>query len=148
MHYYRGHTAGQTLRRLKDRFGFSIAPHTFKSWLAEYKPLTTYAPLREAGRSSFTPHKLIRSVRLHHQQVYHYRIHNGKLALILNTDQHHHYSPVEAYLTEMATDCPHHLFQGGGRASKGKQAFNLDGVEIKSKQTHAQRVTNLVRQKY
>ena len=146
IYYYRGHTASQTLRRLKDRFGLAIAPRTFETWLSEYKPLTTYARLRKEGREHFTPHKLIRSVRLHHQQVYHYRVHNGKLSLILNTKQHRDYAPIGAYLTEMATDCPHHLFQDGGRASKGKETFNLDAVEIKSKQTHAQRATNLVLQ--
>ena len=44
MHYYRGHTASQTLRRLKDRFGLAIAPRTFETWLREYKPLTRGKP--------------------------------------------------------------------------------------------------------
>ena len=146
MHYYRGYTASQTLKHLKDRFGLAIAPRTFETWLSEYKPLTTYARLRKEGREQYTPHKLIRSLRLHHQQVYHYRIHNGKLSLLLNTKQHRDFAPIEAYLTEMAADCPHQLFQDGGRASKGKENFNLDAVEIKSKQTHAQRTANLVLQ--
>ncbi len=146
MHYYRGYTASKTLGRLKDRFGLTIAPRTFATWLKEYKPLTTYARLRKEGREQYTPHKLIRSTRLHHQQVYHYRIHNGKLSLILNTKQHRDFAPIESYITEMAADCPHQLFQDGGRASKGKENFNLDAVEIKSKQTHAQRAANLVLQ--
>ena len=55
------------------------------------------------------PHPL--PTRLHHKQVYTYHMHQGKLALILAENQHAVFSPIATYLTEMATTCPHELFQ-------------------------------------
>jgi hypothetical protein len=124
-------TKGKTYPLKIILVGLIVAPRTFESWLAQYKSITYVRP-REEGREIFTPHKLIRSVRLHHQQVYHYRRHNGKLALILDTAEHRDFAPIEAYLIEMATNCPHHLFQDGSRASKGREDFSLDAVEIKA----------------
>lgn len=123
MLYYRGYTTTETLRRIKDRYGLAASPRTLTAWLQEHKPITSYARQRTEGREVFPPHRLIRTTRLHHQQVYHYRVHNGKLSLILNTKQHHNFAPIKTYLDEMATDCPHLLFQDGNRVSKGRATF-------------------------
>jgi transposase-like protein len=144
--YYRGHSIPTTAKRLKERFGLAIAARTLSVWLAEHKPLTTYARLREAGKRRYTPHQLIRSVRLHHQQVYMFRIHRAKLDLLLDTREHRTFTPIASYLTDMAEQCPHHLFQTEARASQGKVAFNLDAVEIKAKHNLAQRIAGLALQ--
>jgi hypothetical protein len=79
-----------------------------------------------------------------------YRIHQGKLDYILKTREHQSFQPIADYLTDMAENCPHHLFQDSGntsnRASQGKAAFNLDAVEIKAKRNHACRMAELVLQ--
>ena len=79
-----------------------------------------------------------------------YRTHTGKLDHILNTPEHQSFQPIADYLTDMAENCPHHLFQDtgntGSRASQGKAAFNLDAVEIKAKRNHACRMAELVLQ--
>jgi ATP-dependent exoDNAse (exonuclease V) beta subunit len=79
-----------------------------------------------------------------------YRTHSGKLAQILNTREHQAFQPIADYLTDMAENCPHHLFQDssntGKRASQGKAAFNLDAVEIKAKRNQACRIAELVLQ--
>ena len=120
--YYRGETRQRVAQRIKERFGLSVSPRTLSQWLAEYRELTTYARLRSQALTHFTPHTLIRSTRLHHKQVYTYRLHQGKLALILADKQHEAFSPVAAYLTEMATACPHALFQEEHRASQAENA--------------------------
>jgi hypothetical protein len=106
--------------------------------------------MRDKVRSQWPPHRLIRSTRLHHKQVYMYRTHSGKLDHILNTREHQSFHPITDYLSEMAENCPHHLFQDSGntgnRASQGKVAFNLDAVEIKAKRNHACRMAELVLQ--
>ena len=81
--YYRGETRRRVAQRIKERFGLSVSPRTLSQWLSEYRELTTYARLRSRALTRFTPHTLIRSTRLHHKQVYTYRLHQGKLALIL-----------------------------------------------------------------
>src|SRR6266478_2347389 len=121
-----------------------ISPRTLSQWLAEYRELTTYARLRPALLHQFRPHQLIRSTRLHHQQVYHYRMHQGKLASLLNTPEHQTFHPIETYLTAMATACPHALFQEEHRASQTANAFDLTGVAITETQNLAPRIAGLV----
>lgn len=145
-HFYAGHTLARTATHLRDRFGYRIHPRTLSRWLAEHRDLTTYARLRPRAIQHFTPHTLIRSTRLHHKQVYMYRVHQGKLALILADKQHATFSPVAAYLTEMATACPHVLFQEERRASQAVNAFNLAGVAIVEKQNLAPRIAHLALQ--
>jgi ATP-dependent exoDNAse (exonuclease V) beta subunit len=140
--FYSGHTIPSTTRYLRDRFGHRIHPRTIARWLAEYRELTTYARLRPRALTRFTPHTLLRSTRLHHQQVYTYRLHQGKLALILADKAHEAFSPVAAYLTDMATACPHALFQDEHRASQAANAFDLTGVEIVEKHNLAPRIAH------
>lgn len=150
MHYYRGETKQRTIKRIKDRFGLTLSPRTLSTWLAEYKPLTTYDRLRKQGSKQgskrFTPYQLIRTTRLHHKQVYTYRYHRGKLAHILSDLEHEAFRPIETYLNNIATSCPHHLFQEDHRASNSKVAFDLDHVEITEKQSLAPDITGLVLQ--
>jgi hypothetical protein len=133
-HFYGGHTLDRTAQHVRDRFGHRLHPRTLSHWLAEYRELTTYARLRQRALRLFTPHNLVRATRLHHKQVYTYRVHRGKLALILNDSHHEAFSPVADYLTEMATACPHDLFQEEHRASQAANAFDLTGVEITERQ--------------
>jgi ATP-dependent exoDNAse (exonuclease V) beta subunit len=149
-YFYRGYTIEETTRYLNRRFGVAVHTRTISRWIAEYRDLTTYERLREEGRAHLTPHQLIRSIRLHHKQVYTYRIHRGKLDRITAGREHRRFQPVADYLTDMAENCPHHLFQAtddtGNRASQGKARFNLDQVEIKAKRNHACQIAELVLQ--
>lgn len=146
MLYYRGESRDTTARRIKERFGLTLPARTLSAWLAEYRELTTYARMRDAGMAAYRPTRLIRTVRLHHQQVYSFRIHRGKLDAILAIRGYEGLAPLAGYLEEMATNCPHHLFQTDARASQGKFAFDLDGLEIHTVHNHACRVANLVLQ--
>lgn len=106
MLYYRGDTRARTAKRIQERFGIAVPLRTLSRWLAEYRELTTYARLQEQramhSLDGRRPRVLIRSVRLHHQQVYEYRIHQGKLASTLSTSEHERLKPIEGFLTEMA----------------------------------------------
>jgi transposase-like protein len=77
MRYYRGETRRHVTIHIKERFRLSVSPRTLSQWLAEYRPLTTYARLHPQLLPHLRPHQLICSTRLHHQQVYYYRIHRG-----------------------------------------------------------------------
>jgi hypothetical protein len=79
MHYYRGETRARAAARVKERFGVAVPKRTLPAWLSEYRELTPYARLRDQQSSLFRPNRIIRVVRLHHQQVYEYRIHQAKL---------------------------------------------------------------------
>jgi hypothetical protein len=145
-YFYTGHTLDRTATHIRDRFGARLHPRTLSRWLSEYRELTTYARLRSRALRLFTPHNLIRSTRLHHKQVYTYRVHQGKLALLLHDREHEAFVPVADYLTQMATSCPHDLFQQEHRASATANAFDLTGVEIAEKQNLAPRIAHLALQ--
>lgn len=145
MRYYAGDTRARTALYIKERFGIAVPARTLSAWLAEYRGLTTYARLREQ-RTSEHMRRPIRSVRLHHQQVYNYRFHQPKLAAALARPEHQRFAPLGGYFAEMARACPHALFQTESRASQGKTAFDLESVEIKAKHNHACRVAGLVLQ--
>ena len=144
--YYRGEPRARVVKRIKERFGVAVPMRTLSSWIAENRDLTTYARMRAQGMAAFRPTRIIRSVRLHHQQVYRYAIHRGKLKALLDIPKNAGLHPVGDYLIEMAEECPHSLFQTDGRASQSKVAFDLDAVEIKAKRNQACRMTDLVLQ--
>ena len=144
--YYRGDTREVTAKRIKEQFGIPVPVRTLSAWLAEYRPLTTYSRLRDAQTKRILPHRMIHASRLHHQQVYEYRFHRGKLESTISFPKQQHLAPIQTYLTSIADDCPHHLFQSDARASQGKTAYNLDAVEIRSTRNHACRIAELVLQ--
>jgi PD-(D/E)XK nuclease superfamily len=146
IYYYRGETREETAEHIKQRFGITVPPRTLSAWLAEYRELTPYARFRDANRADFRPSRIIRSVRLHHQQVYDYRIHQAKLESLLRAPKHEHLQPLEAYLWYMAASCPNGLFQADARASQGKTAYDLNAVQIISHRNHACRTAELVLQ--
>ncbi len=78
----------QSATLLQERYGVRVSPTTLSHWLDEYKAFCTYARMREKGTALFPPHQLIQATRLHHQQVYHYRLHRAKLALLLAEREH------------------------------------------------------------
>jgi len=144
--YYRGETRAQTSTEIQERFGVRIPARTLSTWLAEFRNLTTYARLREGVLPAFPPRRVIRWVRLHHQQVYHYGIHRGKIAALLASREHERLRPLGGFLDAMAQSCPHGLFTAGGRASKAAMSFELDGVEIRIKRNHACRLAGFALQ--
>jgi len=148
--FYQGHTIAGSADYIRGRFGLTIHPRTITRWISAYRDLTTFARLRDKARQTHSPRQLIRTTRLHHKQVYTYRIHQGKLDHITRGREHQSFQPIAAYLTDMAENCPHQLFQDTGdtgkRASQGKAVFNLDAVEIKAKRNHACRIAELVLQ--
>jgi ATP-dependent exoDNAse (exonuclease V) beta subunit len=146
MLYYRGETREHTSKRIRERYGMAIPARTLSTWLAEYRGFTTYARLRTKCSAGFPPNQIIRSVRLHHQQVYQYGIHRGKIAATLAAGEHRRFRPLDEYLAEMAEACPHQLFAAEARASQRKVAFSLDAVEIKTRRNHACRMAELVLQ--
>jgi len=146
MLYYRGETREQVARKIRDRFGITVPSRTLSTWLSQHRELTPYTRLRDKYTTTYRPNRIIRAVRLQHQQVYEYRIHQGKLDWALGITKQQHLEPLRAFLRDMAESCPHALFQTDARASQGKTAYDLDAVEIKSRHNLACRAADLVLQ--
>ena len=153
-YYNTGYSLEQSSRHLKERYGISVTPTTLSRWLKEYKELSTYARLREPGLALFSPHQVIQSTRLHHRQVYQYRIHRAKLKLLLenqfqkylNQKHQKNFAPLGSFLLSVAAACPHRLFREEDRGSQLKAQFDIEGVSIREKQNFATRTTQLVLQ--
>ncbi len=112
-----GYSLTETQRVLRKRFHRDIPERTISSWLTEYRPLTTYARLRSAGRKLFSPESVIRAHTFHHQQVYRFQVHRAKLELLTKatpqpaTYPGSEFSPLKTYLESIETHFPHDLFQ-------------------------------------
>jgi transposase-like protein len=77
--YNLGYTLEQTAARLKKKTGRHVSSSTITSWLREYHPHCTYRRLRADGLKWFPAEQTIRSIKLHHRQVYSYAYHRPKL---------------------------------------------------------------------
>jgi ATP-dependent exoDNAse (exonuclease V) beta subunit len=137
-----GHALTDAQRILRQRTHLQLPERTIRRWLEEYKPLTSYARLRNAGQKLFHPDAIIRSFTLFHQQVYRFQVHQAKLALLLEPTTHQHFAPLKDYLTTVGQDFPHKLFQSTEhRSSK----FPTDlAPPITRKENHATRTAALV----
>ena len=84
--YNVGYTLSETGEKMKSRHGHRIGRSTIAMWLAEYRPLTTYARLRNSGRRLFRATQTIRSLKLYHRQVYKFAYHRGKCQIASKAD--------------------------------------------------------------
>jgi len=118
-----GYSLTETQALLRKRFHRDIPERTISSWLTEYRPLTTYARLRSAGRKLFRPDAVIRSHTFHHQQVYRFQVHRAKLELLTQpntqpaTGSSIDFTGLKEYLASIETHFPHQLFQETGHRS-------------------------------
>jgi transposase-like protein len=118
-----GHSLTETQQIMRGRFHRQIPERTISSWLAEYRPHTTYSRLRAAGRKLYNPQLIIRSHTFHHQQVYRFQVHRAKLELLMQTTAHQathahsEFKPLTDYLASVESQFPHALFQATGHRS-------------------------------
>ena len=104
-------------RAIDRRFHLDVPDRTINSWLTAYRPLTTYARLRAAGKRLFEPQTVVSSRILQHKQVYRFQVHNAKLELSLESPAHRHLAPLRGYLDGVQHGFPHVLFQDAAERS-------------------------------
>ncbi|MCD6429161.1 PD-(D/E)XK nuclease family protein [bacterium] len=145
--YNLGHTLEETCRQLKEKFGIKVQSSTLNNWIEEFKNLCTYSRIRRFGKKLYSPSQIAPGISLYHRQIYKFRIHRGKLVILLQEDpRHHRLWPLQEFLEATFAECPHHLFKEGERASEVKVKFNLHKVIIREKYNFANRIARLVLQ--
>ena len=142
-----GYSLTETQQLLRQPFHRQIPERTISSWLTEYRPLTTYARLRTAGRKLFSPSAVIRAHTFHHQQVYRFQVHRAKLDLLTQPNTHPapgsriDFTCLKEYLASIETHFPHQLFQATGhRSSKFPAEIH---PPVTRKENHATRLAGL-----
>lgn len=144
--YNTGFTLEESCEFLKSKFGLDVGINTLSNWVKEYEPLCRYARMRDFGLKLFSPHQAIRSVRLFHRQVFDFRYHQAKIALILQDFKHSKYEPLREFLDIVSVECPHQIFKEAPRISEVKSCFDLSRVIIREKHNFACRLAGLVLQ--
>jgi hypothetical protein len=77
---------------------------TIHTWLANHKDICTFIPLRK--RYSLDPQATIKSKKLYHTQIYHFKYHDLKLNLAGKK-----FPGVREYIRGIFDHCPHELFR-------------------------------------
>lgn len=145
--YNLGYNLEDSSRLIKEKYGLNLRPSTLADWVKEFSDLCKYSRLRKFGMKLFSPHQVVQGINLYHRQVYKFRIHQAKLALLLQEDvKHYHFEPLREFLEAIYAECPHYLFNEGQRSSETKVNFNLNQVLIREKTNFANRIANLVLQ--
>ncbi|MBU4457407.1 MAG: PD-(D/E)XK nuclease family protein [Candidatus Omnitrophica bacterium] len=144
--YNIGHSAEESVKRLKEQFALEVSPRTLRDWVSEYEPLCRYSRLRPYGLKLYTPNQVIQTVHLYHRQVYDFSVHRSKIALILQEHKHAKFGNVREFLEAIQAECPHQFFQDGMRASELKAGFDIDDVRLIQRSNFANRIADLALQ--
>ncbi|MBA4173803.1 MAG: hypothetical protein C0511_14415 [Hyphomicrobium sp.] len=131
--YNRLYTLEGAARAVARKYGLAISRQTLRNWLDDFAAYVPFTTLRGAAAQSYDRRNIIAEAQLLHGQVYGFKYHRAKTALILSRlRQTHPIRPLQEYLEAVPRTCPHALFRDNrARASSTKGKFNLDGVLIK-----------------
>jgi transposase-like protein len=86
-----GFSLTETQRIMLRKAQTDVPERTIRSWVSEFKPITPYARMRNAGKKLFEPQSIVRSITFHHQ-VYRFQFHQAKLELLFKSPAHQHRS--------------------------------------------------------
>ena len=128
-------------------YNFAIQPSTLSNWLSETTELCRFARMREFALKKFSPKEMIITATLAHRQLYRYRFHRAKCALMIKEEyQHRKFTPLQEFLEMVPGECPHQYFQEGLRASEAPLTFSKTQMIVRAKQNYATRLATFVLQ--
>jgi transposase-like protein len=142
--YNLGLTLEQTCKLLQEKFNISPKPAGLAKWLAEYSKLCRFARLRPYATKMFKAQEIIEVVTFAHQQIYRFRYHRAKIALMLQEFGNRNFRPLQDFLNNISSETPHQYFQKGARMSEIKSKFNKAEMLVKSKNNYANLLTAFV----
>jgi predicted RNA-binding Zn-ribbon protein involved in translation (DUF1610 family) len=80
--YNLGYSQRQVSEILTRRHGVRVPPRNVSEWVRQYSDICTFARLRKQASRLFGPRDMILRERLEHKQVYRFRLHRAKLAIL------------------------------------------------------------------
>jgi transposase-like protein len=123
--YNLGNSQEETVRRIASEHRMKVPRRTVSDWISGYRSITTFHRLRAAAIERF-PAGMLKERRLEHQQVYEYKVHLAKLALMDQAVAGGVAAKVERYLLSIFEDFPDVLFREDKTASLDEQAAPQD----------------------
>lgn len=146
--YNRLYTLEGAARVVGRKYGLAISRQTLRNWLDDFAAYVPFTKLRAAAARTHERRTLIAEAQLLHGQVYAFKFHRAKTALILDRLRANHpIRPLEDFLESVPRACPHRLFRDNrARASTAKGRFTLDGVHIMPREDAAMQAAQFVLQ--
>ncbi len=139
--------------KIYRHYGLKVSPETINSWLKEYQNYTTFQRMwrylaAKLERGDLKHKEVVNEQKLFHQQIYDFKYHRGKTALILEDDyRNFKLRKIQDFLELTIAECPHQVFkQSQARSSEFKNLFNLDQVRIVRKENQACQMAKFVMQ--
>lgn len=150
--YHLGYSLEATCRIVDERLhgtggNGTIQPSTLADWLSEFAELLPFTRMREFAMKRYAPKDMVAVSTLVHQQLYRYRFHRAKAYLCINEEyQHRKFAPVREFLEAVPSECPHHYFSTGLRASEAPLTFSKTQMIVRGKTNYATRMAAFVLQ--
>ncbi len=111
-YYNLGHPQSAVSNLLARNHRTRVPRRTISAWLNRYRSVCTYTRLRDQALKLYQPDDLIQSYTLDHGQVYTFKLHRAKLALLALSFSAQALPRLRTYLESIPTvEFPHHLFQ-------------------------------------
>ncbi len=125
----------------------SLSAATLSSWLTEFKDDLPFLRMRDFAINKFKPKEMVVTATLAHRQLYRYRFHRAKGALVMQENFHHRsFTPLVEFLEMVPGECPHQYFSQGERASETPLAFSKTAMIVRGKTNYATKLAAFVLQ--
>ncbi len=82
-YYNVGFSYEQSARFLELSYGLKADAATLAGWVKEFSDVCAYGRMRPYGLKLFSANQIIQSSKMMHRQMYHFRYHRAKMALVL-----------------------------------------------------------------
>ncbi|MEI6280936.1 MAG: PD-(D/E)XK nuclease family protein [bacterium] len=147
MSYYNlGFSLEETCRIINKKFNVAPDAATLSEWVKEYAELCRYERLRPYATKMCKPKDTIEVVSMAHRQLYRFRYHRPKTALMLTEFKNRNLRRLQEYLNAVSSETPHQYFTEGERMSDVRSKFSTADMIVKSKNNYANRLAKFILQ--
>lgn len=129
--YNLGYTQEYVIKDLLKRYSLEVPQRTISEWLKKYSSPCTYYTLRKEAIKLFKPKDIILSEKLEHKQVYNFKLHRAKLALLEKKEDK--LKSLKLYLDKVASKdkaFPHNIFTSPSKDSKEETRASKIDMEL------------------
>ncbi len=143
--YNLGYSLEESCRKTNSAAGGSLSAATLSSWIEQFKENLPFLRMRDFATQKYKPTDMIITATLAHRQLYRFRFHRAKCALVMQENFHHRtFTPLVEFLEMVPGECPHQYFSQGERASETPLTFNKTAMIVRGKTNYATKLATFV----